>query len=160
MRRFFTLVLVFFMGVVVGAAFFTDEQPGSFSDGTAGEALVRAFSSVYGTTRETASAIAAEVRPLIGQLREMDDASLQEFFRSLTVRYNLPELSSGQLEGLVKLIRSLTASGGGGQNTAQQAEDLQGLVGRASDAVSAGQKVLSALSRIVRVTSQFVQQLT
>ena len=158
MRRFFTLVLVFFLGVVIGAAFFTEEQGSAPADATAAESLVRAFSSVYGTTRETASALAAEVRPLIGQLREMDDASLQAFFRSLATRYNLPELSQGQLDGLVKLIRSLTLSGGDDLSSAEQA-DGQGIAGRASDAVSGGKKIFSALSRIVRVTTQLARSL-
>lgn len=160
MRRFFTLVLVFFLGVVIGAAFFSEEPGANSRDSSTGELLIRAFSSVYGTTKETASALASEVGPMIGQLREMDDAQLRLFFQTLTARYRLPELSQGQLDGLVKLIRSLTSSGGEGQGVMPQAEDTQSVIDRASDAISGGRKILSAISRIIRVTSGFVQDLT
>ena len=156
MRRLFTLLVVFFLGIVVGAAFFTEDMPLNDGPQAASEVLTQTLFNVLGTTRETAEALADEIRPHISQLSYMTDEQLRTYYDALTLKYRLPSLTDEQLSRLGSALRAIGSLGGSSPEEVQQhaGEKLD----LTSGLLDAGVKMLSALQRIMQRASRFVSQ--
>ena len=158
MKRLFTLLLVFFFGIVVGAAFFTEDAPARMEDQTASEVLTQTLYNVLGTTRETAAEVANEIRPHLSQLSYLTNEEIREYYNTLSLKYHLPALSDEQLENLTNGLHSIGNLASSGTSKDAQAEG--GTLGRASELLDAGAKIISALQRIIRITGSLLQEAT
>ena len=157
MKRLFTLLLVFFFGIVVGAAFFSEDAPNRSEDQTASEVLAQTLFNVLGTTRETAQALADEIRPHLNQLSYLTNEQFREYYNTLSLKYHLPVLTDGQLEGLVSALRSIGSLAGPSSENPQSGI---GSLTKASTWIDAGVKMLSALQRILRMAGGYIQEVT
>ncbi len=150
MKRFFTLVLTFCIGVVIGAAFFSEDAVQQAAPGVDREALAQSLSGILGTSKEVASSIMEDIKPVLNQMSTLSDEQLQSYFSSLAQKYNIPSLTSGQLDGLLSLYHSLTQL---------DLETIQGAAQKTGESVSNGVRIVRAVQRIVHVTAGFIETL-
>ena len=148
MKRFFTLIVTFCIGVVIGAAFFSEDAVTSSGVAVDREALTQSLSGILGTSQEVASTIVEDIKPVLSQMSTLSDEQLQSYFSSLASKYNIPALTGGQLEGLLSLYHSLSD---------MDLETIQGMAQKTTETVSNGMKIVHAVQRIARVTAEFIQ---
>ncbi len=158
MKRFFTLVLVFCIGVTVGAVFFAGDGSGiQVADILNGEDLIETISGILGTTRETGAAVAEDLKPLLSQTGTMTDEELAETINALTAKYNIPALSTKQMQTLISLIRTVGSLGQG--DLTGKAQEIQEAAETVSETVSRGTRIYRSLQSAVQSVSDFYARL-